>query len=214
MSDDAPTVRAIPLRSRQRHRVRPKKARASEAETPSLAPVQVTATEPEAPIVLRMEAPPAPELAPRRRLGRVVAMVVGVASIMCVVALARTLAAGSHHALEPSAAPARMPEAASASIDVPLPPEAAPAPVEEPPTTDARTVREEARARLEKHELDEAIASGKSAVELDPTDATAWLILGAAQLEARRGVDAIASFRSCVKLAKTGPVGECRSFLR
>lgn len=74
--------------------------------------------------------------------------------------------------------------------------------------------RERARALLSKRAAIEAITVAKEAANADPRDAEGWLILGAAQMEAGRQADAIASFRSCSKVAKVGPVAECRAFAR
>jgi hypothetical protein len=254
MSDDVPTVRAIPLRARQRHRIRAKKSASppepeiegeaeAKVELPalpvasfdpgaedffragdSLAPSSASATsstegppasvEDEGPVEpARAEAPPK-DLARRRRLARVVSWAVGFATLLCVAALARSglavakSAPPTHGASTSSPAPSPEPTAA-----------AEPAPtvaIESPPpeAAEAAVVREEARALLAKRALADAIVAAKRAVELDPSDAESWLILGAAQIDARRGADAVETFRSCVRLATTGPVGECRAFVR
>jgi Flp pilus assembly protein TadD len=74
--------------------------------------------------------------------------------------------------------------------------------------------REEARALLEKGLLERAIATARRAIEADPEDAMAWLILGAAEMESMHDADAAKTFRSCVQLAKRGPISECRAFVR
>jgi hypothetical protein len=58
-----------------------------------------------------------------------------------------------------------------------------------------------------------AIAAGAQSVELDLTDAEAWLILGAAYQLAGKGAEARSAFYGCSKLAKRGDVGECRALV-
>jgi hypothetical protein len=188
------------------------------AETPAIVDVESE--------LAREAAPPSPaDLARRRRLARIVSLAVGFATLLCVVALAR-----SGLAVAPPAAPreaqvtAETKEPSAAVSPAPTTPESSPAPSDPAPQVDvespapeeaeAAAVREEARALLTKRAVADAIATAKRAVELDPTDAESWLILGAAQIEAMRGADAVQSFRSCVRLATTGPVAECRRFLR
>jgi hypothetical protein len=242
VSDDAPTLPAIPLRTRQRHRIRPKrkapppKAEAPKEELPptpapfdegaedffrtgdSLSPSTVPAPPDtdEEPSPVPVAAPPPVDagLARRRRLARLVSLAVGFSTVLCVVALARS----------GLAVPRSVPERVAAAVppppsSPPVAPEPAVAPTVDvespaPEAAEAAIVREEARALLAKRALADAIVAAKRAVDLDPSDAESWLILGAAQLDARRGPDAAASFRSCVRLATTGPVAECRAFLR
>ena len=101
---------------------------------------------------------------------------------------------------QPPAAPSAAPEAAVA-------PEAALAPVA------ARAAREDARRALDRGAAAAAITAGTQSVELDPTDADAWLILGAAYQLAGKGAEARSAFYSCSKLAKRGDVGECRALV-
>jgi cytochrome c-type biogenesis protein CcmH/NrfG len=74
--------------------------------------------------------------------------------------------------------------------------------------------RELARRALERGKMREAIGAAERSTALDPSDAEAWLILGAAKQEIGHGSEALAAFRSCTKVAKKGPVSECRSMLR
>ena len=46
-----------------------------------------------------------------------------------------------------------------------------------------------------------------------PTDAEAWLVLGAAYQLAGKGTEARDAFRLSTKLATHGGVGECRAFV-
>jgi hypothetical protein len=149
----------------------------------------------------------------RQRLGRVVGAAVVLAGLLCVAAFVRGRPVAPLPAVHATAALASPPPVA----EPPSTPEAVP-PAPETSVEDegpsAVALREEARGLLVKHQLTEAIAAAKRSVELDPEDATAWLILGAANLEAGHGADAILAFRTCVRSAKTGPVGECRAFIR
>ena len=77
----------------------------------------------------------------------------------------------------------------------------------------ARVAREEARRLLEGGAAAAATAAAIRSVELDPTDAEAWLILGAAYQLAGDGTEARNAFRSCTKLATHGGIGECRAFV-
>jgi Flp pilus assembly protein TadD len=88
------------------------------------------------------------------------------------------------------------------------------APSTTPPPRSAREAREVARHALERGDHGQAIAVGRQAVELDASDAEAWLVLGAAQLESGRGAEARSTFGTCAKVAKHGPVGECRAMLQ
>jgi cytochrome c-type biogenesis protein CcmH/NrfG len=58
------------------------------------------------------------------------------------------------------------------------------------------------------------VAAGTRATAGDPGDAEGWLILGSAQQELGHAAAAREAFRSCVKSAKRGPVGECAAMLR
>ncbi|MGO8993949.1 MAG: hypothetical protein ACLQVI_11510, partial [Polyangiaceae bacterium] len=98
-----------------------------------------------------------------------------------------------------------------------------PAAVEVPPAVPAEPVapaksakeeKESARASLEHGKRQDAIDAAGRSVDLDPTDAEAWLILGAAQQEANHWKEARASFSECTKQAKVGPISECGMMLR
>ena len=106
------------------------------------------------------------------------------------------------------------PAVTAAATPTPMPTvvDSTPAPVV-PQSTPAED-RKEAQRLLSKHALAEAITVAQRSTLGEPENATGWLLLGAAQMEAGHGRDATASFRSCAKLAKVGPVGECRAFAR
>jgi tetratricopeptide (TPR) repeat protein len=88
------------------------------------------------------------------------------------------------------------------------------APSATPPPRSARAAREAARRALEAGDRAQAVAVARQAVELDPSDAEAWLVLGAALMESGRGAEARSTFGTCAKLATHGPVGECRAMLQ
>ena len=115
-----------------------------------------------------------------------------------------------------SAPPAPATEVAPAAPAEVAPPAPAPAASADAPAqvspVEARAAREDARRALDRGAVAAAIAAGTSSVELDPTDADAWLILGAAYQVAGKSAEARDAFASCRKLAKRGDVSECRAF--
>jgi tetratricopeptide (TPR) repeat protein len=83
--------------------------------------------------------------------------------------------------------------------------------------TDARSAGEAKRMSLralDHGRLTAAIEAGLQSVALDPTDADAWLILGAAYQKEGRDSQARKCFTRCSKRAKRGARGECRALLR
>jgi cytochrome c-type biogenesis protein CcmH/NrfG len=123
--------------------------------------------------------------------------------------------------------PAQAPVAAAANEVAPATsevPAAAPVPGSDVPTkVDAPVDTDPAAAREAKHtsqhalDRGDAVASieaGERSTALDPTDAEAWLILGAAYQTRGTYSDARRCFASCVRLAKRGPRGECAALLR
>jgi hypothetical protein len=70
------------------------------------------------------------------------------------------------------------------------------------------------QAALEKGHTADAIEAGERSVALDPTDAEAWLILGAAYDQRADFAKAKRCFKSCVDQATHGPRGECAALLR
>ncbi|MEA2752463.1 MAG: hypothetical protein QOI41_6606 [Myxococcales bacterium] len=164
----------------------------------------------------------------RRAFSRHVLGVVALAVVVCIAAFVRSatgapssvsapvataLAKSTPPPPETVATKAEAPAAvASAEAPAPAPTVAPDAPTEISPAA-ARVAREDARRLLEGGAAAAAAAAGIHSVELDPTDAEAWLILGAAYQLAGNGTEARNAFRSCSKLAKRGNVGECRAFV-
>jgi tetratricopeptide (TPR) repeat protein len=79
---------------------------------------------------------------------------------------------------------------------------------------EALAAKRASQAALEEGRANEAIEAGERAVALDPTDAEAWLILGAGYDQRGTRGDARRCFTSCVRLATHGPRGECAALLR
>lgn len=78
----------------------------------------------------------------------------------------------------------------------------------------AVTQKRAAQQSLERGKLDDAIASSEKAVELNPTDGEAWLILGASYQQKGKLPEARKAFKACTEQGKKGPIGECRAMLR
>jgi nicotinate-nucleotide--dimethylbenzimidazole phosphoribosyltransferase len=143
----------------------------------------------------------------------------------------------------PAAAVAAPPGAALAAAAVAAPPAAAdiPPPAEAPapptvaadlpaaanpaPPADATEIpaqstqaagnaKKDALRALERGRVAESIEAGEQSVALDPGDADAWLILGAAYQQQGRSVEARRCFTTCAAHAQRGPRGECRALLR
>jgi hypothetical protein len=151
--------------------------------------------------------------APKRNLVPLVSIIVAIAAGLCLFAVVRSSSAAANTTKVNVTLPA---PAAIASPPVMIeerpPPNSQEPPL--PPTTTALEDREEARALLTKRDVKGAIDVATRSIEADPEDATTYLILGAAQMEALLAKDAAETFKNCIKLAKTGPVAECRAFLR
>ncbi len=128
-----------------------------------------------------------------------------------------------------TAAPEMAPESQGALMGIGLAPHASdvgraipPREAREPrePSTDpdplagARKAKKESQRALEAQKLDAAIVAGESSVSLDPTDAEAWLILGAAYQEKGDLREARRSYSECVRQGKRGPRAECSAMLR
>jgi hypothetical protein len=180
--------------------------------------------------------PPPPTVSParQRKLANYVKAAVGFSAVLCIAALVRVgvmnggadpRAAAAAVAppvtlVEPAAPPPVVPapppvQAPAIAAIPPIPPipaVTAPA-IPDAPAKSAREEKDDARRSLERGKAKDAVASAGRSVAIDPTDADAWLILGAAQQEMGRGADAHASFVSCVKQAKKGEVGECGAML-
>ncbi len=69
--------------------------------------------------------------------------------------------------------------------------------------------RRQAQRSLDNGKIADAIDHGEASVKLDPTDAEAWLLLGAAYQMKGDLASAKRSFGSCLKEGKRGPRGEC-----
>jgi Flp pilus assembly protein TadD len=98
-----------------------------------------------------------------------------------------------------SAAPSATVAAAEPSSD---------APAELDPKAALKEKRQ-AQRNLDNGKIADAIEHGEASVKLDPTDAEAWLILGAAYQMKGDLANAKRSFGSCLKEGKRGPRGEC-----
>jgi hypothetical protein len=121
-------------------------------------------------------------------------------------------------------APSAPPSATAATVDTapaPVPSPEAPlsatvaaadsageAPTELDPKAALKEKRQSQRA-LDNGKIADAITHGEASVKLDPTDAEAWLILGAAYQMKGDLPNAKKSFGSCLKEGKRGPRGEC-----
>jgi hypothetical protein len=106
----------------------------------------------------------------------------------------------------PTTPPAAAPVATSAHPS-------APAAIASAPKT-AGEARDLARRALERGKARDALAAAEQATTLDPSDADAWLLLGAANQEMGRPAAARTAFTACVKSAKHGPVRERRAMRR
>ena len=69
-----------------------------------------------------------------------------------------------------------------------------------------------ARAHLEAGRTDQAVFWSRSLVRATPQDASAYLLLGAALIEAGRASEARTVFRRCVTEARRGDASECLAF--
>lgn len=134
-------------------------------------------------------------------------------------------------AVEPRDLPPRAPPHPPAALPpppaatAPLPP-ALPEPVAAtsvataigaPPLPDeaaASDTKHAAQKALEHGQVARAITFGEQSVQLDPTDAEGWLILGAAYLQKGAFKDAHRCFTSCVKQATHGARSECAALSR
>jgi tetratricopeptide (TPR) repeat protein len=82
------------------------------------------------------------------------------------------------------------------------------------PASEAFEKKRASQQALEKGKLVLSIELGERAVELDPTDADSWLILGAAYLQRGDIKNARRCFSSCVGQATSGQRKECAAMLR
>jgi hypothetical protein len=107
-----------------------------------------------------------------------------------------------------SNAPAADPAAAA---DPPAPAASENGPANSKSAADAK---KDAQRALDRGHVADSIEAGEESVALDPTDADAWLILGAAYQMQGNSVAARRCFASCVRQAKRGNRGECGGLLR
>jgi tetratricopeptide (TPR) repeat protein len=141
--------------------------------------------------------------------------------------LAEPLAPAASASVEPkgSETPVEPTTPTSAPSAPPTPPAAAKPPPpagSPPPTTPARRpdgptaaqLREASRFALERGRLGDSVAAGERAVALDPADAEAWLVLGAAYQQRGDATNARRCYKACVDQARRGPRSECASLLR
>ncbi len=179
------------------------------------------------------ERPPASVVPPERRkkLAGYVKIAVGISAALCLAAVARVgFSSGDHGGSVRNAAAAQVAHApitamahadpvaptapadpnAQAGRDHTFTEQAAPA----LPLKSAHEEREDARNLLEHGKAKDAVEAATRSITVDPTDAEAWLLLGAAQQEAGHPADAHASFLACTKQAKAGNVSECGAMLR
>jgi Flp pilus assembly protein TadD len=112
----------------------------------------------------------------------------------------------------PAAVPTPAPVAAPSATDTaPAAAADAPAPTEPDPKAAAKE-KHASQLALERGKAAEAIEAGERSVALDPSDAEAWLILGAAYQEKGDLANARKSFKSCLTEGKRGPKWECAQF--
>jgi hypothetical protein len=159
----------------------------------------------------------------RARFTRYVRWMVGACVVICVAGVARRFGVDpaamadepphASSAFTVAAQPPLSPSAVAPSEPTPAPSAvAAKAPARDP--KEAKREKKAAQRALDHRKLDDAIAAGTHSVALDPTDAEAWLVLGAAYLEKHDTASAQSAFTSCAKSATRGPKKECASLLR
>ena len=137
----------------------------------------------------------------------------GLAAAVCLVVVGRGLVRHS-----PRSLPASVQASAAAAVI---------APVVAPPSEDtiappadslnpesAEDDKHASLTALEQGKLAEAVVAGERATELDPTDADAWLILGAAYHDQGNFLAARRCYLECTKQAKRGEVRECTFLLQ
>jgi hypothetical protein len=114
-----------------------------------------------------------------------------------------------------SAAPAPAPSAAPSAEAVASAAPTADTPAAPPvPQKTAKEEKADAQRALDRNKVSDAIMSALRSTSLDPEDADAWLLLGAAYDMAGKHVDARAAYSECAKEAKRGEVRECKLMLR
>ncbi len=210
--------------------------------SPSLAPVEFDLDDENDPLAIRRLSLTPAGVARRAQLGRYVAAAVGLAALVGVAGAVRgrsareamsatmSVAALSERPALAAASPAKVQAAAvvqpatlPAPVAVPVPVVPAPAEevkkVEEAKTPEldpvqAKKEKNASRNALEAGKNVKAIEAGERSVALDPTDAEAWLILGAAYQTKGNNAEAKRCFKSCLTEGKRGPKGECAAMAR
>jgi hypothetical protein len=104
----------------------------------------------------------------------------------------------------PSAVPAATDIATAAAADPEVP--------AEPDPKAAAKEKHASQLALERGKVADAIEAGERSVALDPSDAEAWLILGAAYQEKGDAKNSRRSFKACLEQGKRGPKWECAQF--
>lgn len=156
---------------------------------------------------------------PRRRaLARYVGVVVLLAAAFCVAAFTaranKPAPAAAAKARPAAVVPAPVPANLVAPPQAPsvvLAAERAPSVIDPAAALDAR---ERARSALSKGDVRTAVSVGTQSIELDPSDAEAWLVLGAAEMAIGERGQALSTFRACTKVATRGPRHECGQMLQ
>jgi hypothetical protein len=180
------------------------------AAPPATAPAAAPAPDPVA--APAATTAPAPETAPAAAAAPVAATP------------APAVVAAAAPATAPAAAPAPTPAAAAPAPAAPEPvavpaaaaPKAVAAQAEKPAANgDAAKLVALARKQLDKGAVKKALTNAMKAVELDPTQAEAFLIIGVAQQQNERNADARTAYQRYLALAPKGQfASEIRSVLR
>jgi len=192
-------------------------------------PTVIFAGTSDAPPGLPSTAAPRPQTAPTRRPYVLVATALLSAAAAVGATLGATRATPGRDAISvvraaPAGDPA--PESSAATVAPPgssasagsLPGPPASASPSASGTTDAEDLatqaKQEAESALEKGHATQAIEAAELAVALDPTDAEAWLILGAGYDQRGAYAQARKCFATCARVATRGPRRECAALLR
>ena len=161
---------------------------------------------------------PVPVLVPRPLFSPYLKAVAGLAAAVCMVVLGgRVLRHPRPIAANPSFGAAAAAVAVQPAAVDPIPdtaPVAADPPADTASTESADDAKRASLTALELGKLDEAIVAGQRATELDPTDADAWRVLGAAYQNQGDVTAARRCYRECTKSAKRGDVRECTFLLQ
>lgn len=180
--------------------------------------------------------PPRPRPERRRGVARYIASAVVVAGVLGIAAGMRLTAAQSEPGARASrrwltpaqTAPLQTVGPSAAQVAAAVAPTVAPATSSSagaphtdksaaPTEADAQAANEAKQASqraLERGNVALSVETGERSVELDSSDAEAWLILGAAYLQRGSAAEAHRCFASCVQLATRGPRRECAALRR